>query len=204
MFKNIQFKNNQLKSIFIFIIFILGLYYVINQPIIETFEKNTSVRCPNLLIQRGSTLYLSNTKLANVPGVNPIKFNNLDEYVEFSKWQRSQGIRCPILHLEEEYDAQNNRGYSVRPDPWAASKNTSKSKYYPSNAEKVPADPKSMPGFDPQNQDIGKHNKIDAEFYSDDSRTANTMVPQWGGVDYSEKQVAEGDYVGSYVYKRSS
>ena len=70
-----MFENNILKSLFIFVVFSLGLYYVVNQPIMESFENNTSIRCPNLLIQRGSTLYLSNSKLANVPGVNPIKFN---------------------------------------------------------------------------------------------------------------------------------
>ena len=74
-----MFKNNILKLLFIFVVFCLGLYYVIKQPIIENYENNTSIRCPNLLIQRGSILYLSNSRVANVPGVNPIKFNNLDE-----------------------------------------------------------------------------------------------------------------------------
>ena len=87
------------KLIVILILFGLGLYSFIKQPTIETFA-DISERCPNVLIQRGSTLYLSNSKLANIPGVNPLKFNNLDEYIEFIKWQRSHGIRCPILYLQ--------------------------------------------------------------------------------------------------------
>ena len=54
-------------------------------------------QCPNLLIQEGAKLHLYNTRRANVPGVNPITFQNLNEYVQFTKWQRSQGIRCPVM-----------------------------------------------------------------------------------------------------------
>ena len=172
MFKNILFKNNQLKSIFIFIIFILGLYYVINQPVIETFEKNTSVRCPNLLIQRGSTLYLSNTKLANVPGVNPIKFNNLDEYVEFSKWQRSQGIRCPVLYLQEVYDTQGKRVYKSRPSPENPQSGlpdafpVEESKLLDAGRDDPPFNKNSYPGYDQQSQYIGLRTPLDNMFNS--------------------------------------
>ena len=96
-----------IRIIFIIILFCLGLNFVINQPTIEGFADVTG-RCPNVLIQRGTTLYLSNSKLAEVPGVNPLKFNNLDEYVQFMKWQRSQGIDCDILFVQEEYDTQGN------------------------------------------------------------------------------------------------
>ena len=61
----------------------------------------TGPRCPNLLIQKGCKIYLHNTKIAEVPGVNPIEFNNLEEYTQFIDWQRSQGIRCPVLYLQE-------------------------------------------------------------------------------------------------------
>ena len=73
-----MFNIKLLKYTLIFTIFSLGLYYVIKQPMIENFESNTSVKCPNLLIQRGTKFFLKNTNLADVPGVNPIEFNNLD------------------------------------------------------------------------------------------------------------------------------
>jgi|TARA_Y100000992_G_scaffold292183_1_gene249427 hypothetical protein len=100
----------------ILIVFILGIYSYCfqGQKIIEGFNRRRD--CPNILIQKGNKIYLKNTKLAEVPGVNPIIFNNLDEYVEFINWQKSQDIHCDILFLKHEYDAQGNGVYKIRPD----------------------------------------------------------------------------------------
>ena len=57
-------------------------------------------RGPNILIQKGSEIWLYNRKLAHIPGVNPVVFHNLDEYTEFLDWQKSQGIQCPESHCE--------------------------------------------------------------------------------------------------------
>lgn len=100
------------------LIFFIGLYfYATKCDCKEGLTNNTSggPRCPNLLIQKGSRFYLYNTKLAEVPGVNPIEFANLEDYTEFLDWQRSQNIRCPVLYLQETYDAQGNRVYKSRP-----------------------------------------------------------------------------------------
>jgi hypothetical protein len=100
------------------LIFFIGLYfYATKCDYTEGLTNNTSggPRCPNLLIQKGSRFYLYNTKLAEVPGVNPIEFANLEDYTEFLDWQRSQNIRCPVLYLQETYDAQGNRVYKSRP-----------------------------------------------------------------------------------------
>ena len=100
------------------LIFFIGLYfYATKCDCKEGLTNNTSggPRCPNLLIQKGSRFYLYNTKLAEVPGVNPIEFANLEDYTEFLDWQRSQNIRCPVLYLQETYDAQVNRVYKSRP-----------------------------------------------------------------------------------------
>ena len=56
------------------------------------------------MIQQGDEIYLYNSKLAKIPGVNPVKFNNLEDYVEFIDWQKSQNITCPILFLQHSYD----------------------------------------------------------------------------------------------------
>lgn len=103
--------------IFLFIIvFFIGLYFYAKNGN-EAFTNNESIRprCPNLLIQKGSRFYLYNSKLAQVPGVNPVEFDNLEDYTEFLDWQRSQNIRCPVLYLQETYDAQGNRVYKSRP-----------------------------------------------------------------------------------------
>ena len=96
-------------------VFLLGLYYYTNYstPFIEGFG---GLDCPNLLIQKGKKIYLKNTQKAEVPGVNPIVFKNLEEYVEFLDWQKSQNIKCPVLYLKREYDTQDNEVYRIRPD----------------------------------------------------------------------------------------
>lgn len=98
------------------LVFLIGMYFYAKNGD-EGFTNNPSTghRCPNLLIQKGSRFYLYNSKLAQVPGVNPIEFDNLEDYTEFLDWQRSQNIRCPVLYLQETYDAQGNRVYKSRP-----------------------------------------------------------------------------------------
>ncbi len=98
------------------IVFMIGLYFYAkcsDTKYAEGFENKK--RCPDLLIQKGTRFYLYNSKLAQVPGVNPIEFENLEDYTEFLDWQRSQGIRCPVLYLQSTYDAQGNNIYKVRP-----------------------------------------------------------------------------------------
>jgi hypothetical protein len=106
---------------FLFIlVFLIGLYFYAKGTGIKYSEGLTNnnsrpPRCPNLLIQKGSRFYLYNSQLAQVPGVNPVEFDNLEDYTEFLNWQRSQNIRCPVLYLQETYDAQGNRVYKSRP-----------------------------------------------------------------------------------------
>lgn len=58
----------------------------------EGFQIPSS--CPNVLIQNGSKFFLYNTTRMDVPGVNPIEFENLEEYVEFIKYQKKMGMNC--------------------------------------------------------------------------------------------------------------
>lgn len=105
---------------FIFLLVILfgGMYFYgkyTNPKILETLENNDKPRCPNLLIQFGSKFYLYNSNIQKVPGVNPIEFNNLEDYTDFLKWQQNVGIKCPVLYVQNTYDAQGNRVYKIRP-----------------------------------------------------------------------------------------
>ena len=102
--------------LYLIIIFIILYFYLANFT--EGFESNGTSgtpRCPNLLIQKGTQYYLYNTKLKQVPGVNPIIFNDLNEYTQFLTWQNSQGIRCPVLYLQHGYNAQGESEYKIRP-----------------------------------------------------------------------------------------
>ena len=104
------------KKGLILVIFLLGLYVYCShgKKVMEGFDNKRD--CPNILIQKGKQIILKNTKLAEIPGVNPITFDNLEEYVEFLKWQKSQGMDCDVLFLKHEYDAQGNGVYKIRPD----------------------------------------------------------------------------------------
>lgn len=108
-----------LTTLLIILVFMIGLYFYAkcsDPKYAEGFtNENFKPRCPNLLIQKDSKFYLYNSKLAQVPGVNPIEFDNLEDYTEFLDWQRSQGIRCPVLYLQSTYDTQGNQVYKVRP-----------------------------------------------------------------------------------------
>ena len=107
-----------MNLIIIAIIFILGLLFCYNythEDLKEGFESSSE--CPNLLIQKGKELHLIYSNKARIPGVNPIKFKNLEDYVEFLDWQRSQNIKCPVLFLQHSYDTQGKPVYKFRPSP---------------------------------------------------------------------------------------
>ena len=136
--------NDSIKLFLIFIVFVIGAYVtgsrregfesssgssgnseagpnVTNASVNANVNANSNVlnqpRCPNLLVQKGTTLYLHNTNLATIPGVNPIRFDNLEEYIEFVEWLRGQGVKCPILFLQHSINAQGESVYNIRPSP---------------------------------------------------------------------------------------
>ena len=107
-----------LNTLLLILVFLIGLYFYarcVDPNYKEGFNNNLESRCPNLLIQKDSKFYLYNSKQAQVPGVNPIEFENLEDYTEFLDWQRSQGIRCPVLYLQETYDASGKLVCKARP-----------------------------------------------------------------------------------------
>lgn len=92
------------------IIFLGGLHFYAKYA---SYEKTS--RCPNILIQIGSKYFLLNSNIERIPGVNPLEFNTLEDYHEFLKWQKTVGIKCPVLFVQKTYDAQGNRVYKMRP-----------------------------------------------------------------------------------------
>ena len=111
------------RLLIVAIAIILGVYFCISEPVNnpegfdnETVKLSADEKCPNLLVQEEGGITLTNTEEKIVPGVNPMRFNNLEEYVEFIKWQRSNGVRCPVLFLQKTEDAQGEACYRARPD----------------------------------------------------------------------------------------
>ena len=191
----------------IVVVFLLGLYYYMNYStsFIEGFKDSD---CPNLLIQKGKKIYLKNTQKAEVPGVNPIVFKNLEEYVEFLEWQKSQNIKCPVLYLKREYDTQDNEVYRVRPDMiemHGGGQSTPAGIHLGKTKSTIENSGKQILGlhqpFDPMDQDQGMNSPLDQMFNIEEGsgRSANPMDSNWGGTQYTQKQVNKGRYKGNEV-----
>lgn len=224
--------------IFLFIVlFLIGLFFYakgndLTYTISEGFTPDATKgpRCPNLLIQKGSRFYLYNSKLADVPGVNPIEFDNLEDYSEFLDWQRSQNIRCPVLYLQETYDAQGNKVYKSRPDvhepqaglpPSIASSSgqmitesnlgTPDVPVYPNPTQLIDAtrnDPpynqNSYPAHDQTDYYIGTTTPLDVMNIQSEkaSVSPDPMDPNWGGSEYTQSLVDKGYYKDNEVKLR--
>jgi len=216
-------------------VFLIGLYFYAkcsDPNYLEglTNNNNSGVRCPNLLIQKGSRFYLYNSKVAKVPGVNPVEFDNLEDYTEFLDWQRSQNIRCPVLYLQETYDAQGNPVYKVRPsvsEPQAglppsiasssgdiineSSMGNPNALAYPNPTLLVDAtrnDPpynkNSYPAYDETSYYVGTTTPLDVmDMHQEQSNVSpNPMDTNWGGSEYTEKLVDKGYYADNEVKMR--
>ncbi len=195
------------------ILFLVGLYFYVKENESNQLEgftsSNSNNQCPNILIQKDSKIYLYNSKLAKVPGVNPVEFDNLEDYVEFLDWQRSQGIRCPVLYMQMTYDAQGNQVYRARPsitEPQAGI--PPNLPVYPnptllvdSTRNDPPYNKNSYPAFDQSSFYTGATTPLDVmnieqegQLYSPDA-----MDPNWGGADYTKKLVDAGYYANNEV-----
>ena len=205
----------KLKAVIIGLVFLLGLYFIcVQDKIKEGFNNKDDLhyRCPNVLIQKGTRFHLYNSSLANVPGVNPISFNHLDEYRQFAEWQRSQGIRCPILYVQESYDTQGNPVYTARPSPTdpqgglpvhglpippggPPGSSEPITKLFDAGRDDPPYNKNSYPSYDQQDQYIGLNTPLDQMFHDTGSKVSpNPMDANWGGRAYTQELVDEGYY----------
>lgn len=209
-------SNAILKIIFILFIFFVGLYLYIlyskNPKIIEQLSTmNGELRCPNILIQKGSQYFLYNSNIVQVPGVNPIQFNNLEEYNEFLEWQRGAGIRCPVLYVQNTYDAQGNRVYKVRPSVNELQGGLPPTppvslplKFTPlvdATRSDAPYNQNSYPAFDQSSYYVGSITPLDQIKNSDYNMlySDNPMDPNWGGAEYTQALTDAGYYKANEV-----
>jgi hypothetical protein len=196
------------------ILFLIGLYFYAktsNPKYSEGLTNNNSVqaKCPNMLIQKGSSFYLFNSKLADVPGVNPIEFNNLEDYVEFLDWQQSQGINCPVLYLQQSFDAQGGETYKVRPSVSELQGGLPPNPpVYPNPTLLIDAtrnDPpyniNSFPAYDQSSQYVGATTPLDAMNILQEKQkvSPDAMDPNWGGAAYTQSLINSGYYSGDNV-----
>jgi hypothetical protein len=205
--------------ILILIAFLVGLYVYGNFGTPKLMEgltnNNGQTRCPDVLVQKGIKYYLYNSKIAKVPGVNPIEFQNLEEYVEFLDWQRSQGIRCPVLYLQHSYDTQGNAEYKIRPSATdlqgglPPSVTTNAIPYINPNPTLLmdaarndpPYNQNTAPGYDQSSQYVGATTPLDIMNQQEENLlfNPNAMDDNWAGQEYTQALVDQGYYKGNEV-----
>ena len=205
--------------VYVALVFIAGFYVCLRynkDNLREGFVHNEERKCPNVLLQEGPFVYLYNSKRAQIPGVNPIRFNNLDEYKQFVHWQRSQGIRCPVLNLQRIEDAQGNTSYKVKPSVFdeqgglppslanaTLDKKEEETKLFDASRDNPKFNQNDYAGVDTHNQYIGLETPLDKMFNEKekDLNSDNAMDTNWGGVAYTKKQIKKGVYKDREVFK---
>ena len=193
--------------VLIVIVFLLGIYYCAVST--EGFQVSPQhPRCPTLLVQKNKMFYLYNPSIAEVPGVNPVQFNNLEEYVEFLEWQRSQGIHCPVLYLQQSYDTQGNAVYKIRPSvtdlqgglPPSAVPNPTL--LVDATRNDPPYNTNTHPAYDASSYYVGTTTPLDQmnkEAQENMLYSGNPMDENWGGAAYTQMLVDKGVYAGNEV-----
>lgn len=206
-------KSNRISSCIQMFLILIALMLVIGlivmsfkriNPVTEGFGKN---QCPNILVQKNKEIHLLNSRLARIPGVNPIRFNNLEDYVEYVKWQRSQGLECPVLYLQHTYDTQGNSVYRNRPSPLEKEgglpiisglelyNTNNQSLLLDATRNNMPWNKNLYPGFDPQDQNIGLITPLDKMYHENPGGVSpNPMDSNWGGPRYTQSRIDAGDY----------
>jgi hypothetical protein len=205
-------------NILLAIIFIVGLCFYLkcsDANYVEGLKNNIENRCPNILIQHDKQFFLYNSKLAKIPGVNPIEFDNLEDYVEFLDWQRSQGIRCPVLYLQKSYDAQGTAVYKTRPGvtdlqgglpPSISSipSNPNPTLLVDATQNDAPYNKNSYPSFDQSSYYVGTTTPLDNINQQQENMlySPDPMDDNWGGIEYTQSLVDKGVYAGNEVALR--
>lgn len=147
----------------------------------EAFRGRSST-CPSTLVESGDKLML-------IYDNAPVYFDDLDEYAIFVEHLRSKGIDCPVSVLEGGADLDNVLRSKVL-DASRAGKVYNKGLY---------------PGFDPYGMSVGRKTKLDDihESTAESSVSDNPMDPNWGGVEYTQRQVKSGKYAEREVTKQA-
>jgi hypothetical protein len=205
------------KYVIIAVLFLMGAYFVLNYSSADfkealTMPKNTNSNsnCPNILVQKGSQIYLYNSNKQIVPGVNPVTFNNLEEYVQFTEWQRSVGFTCPVLYLQHTENTQGEVVYKIRPSPTDLQGGlppiTNPNAMPPprkhitnlldASRDDAPYNVNSYPGYDASNMDQGEFTPDMMLDYIQQSTglSPNPMDNNWGGADFTQTLIDAGYY----------
>lgn len=203
---------------FCIFVFLLGLIFYgkgENKKFLENLTNlnDVSDKCPNILIQKNKEFYLYNSKTEKIPGVNPIKFDNLEDYVEFLEWQRKNGIRCPVLYLQQTYDTQGQPVYKVRPSvtnlqggtPPSIHKTPNNTLLVDATRNDPPYNKNSYPAYDNTSYYVGTTTPLDTKIKQQSENmlySPDPMDDNWGGVEYTQDLIDRGVYADNEVIRR--
>ena len=195
------------KLVVIIVAFLVGLYYCLtykSKDVLENFQGLG--QCPNMLIKKGKELHLINTKKAMIPGVNPIKFDSLEDYAEYINWSKKVGVKCPILYYEQTYNTQNERGFRLLDDPLNPSAGLPSNIPGPqkaptqlltdSNRDDPPYNQNNYAGFDPTNQYIGIKTPLDNINLQKNDGSLSSMDSNWVGRKCTQNAIKAGEFDG--------
>tara|TARA_B100001093_G_scaffold518136_1_gene601966 strand:- start:4563 stop:5201 length:639 start_codon:yes stop_codon:yes gene_type:complete len=193
------------KLVAIIIAFLVGLYFCLmykSKDVLENFQGLG--QCPNMLVKKGKELHLINTNRAMIPGVNPIKFDSLEDYAEYVNWSKKVGIKCPILYYEQTYNTQNERGFRLLDDPLNPSAGLPSNLPGPrkaptqlltdSNRDDPPYNQNNYAGFDPTNQYIGIKTPLDNINLEKKDGSLSAMDSDWVGRKCTQNAIKAGDF----------
>jgi hypothetical protein len=194
------------KNIFLFFLvftFFLGMAcYLSPYPLFhrESMSGNTPTpNCPNVLIQKGNSLLLYNSLLPE-SDTNPVRFSNLDEYISYVEKRRNEGIRCPVLFLQQENNIQGKDVYRIRPSPFSLEGGLPPMipplPVLDASRDNPPYNTSNYAGFDPYGLYVGKYSEIDKIHESTEQAPVsdNPMDTNWGGVMHSQSMIDSGKY----------
>ena len=196
------------KLITIIVAFSIGLFFCLrykSEDLLENFEGIG--QCPNMLVKKGKELHLINTKKALIPGVNPIKFNSLEDYAEYVEWSKKVGIKCPILYYEQTYNTQNERGFRLLDDPLnpsaglpsnppATRQPAPTQMLTDANRDDPPYNENNFSGFDADNQYIGVKTPLDNITLQQENGSLSTMDSNWVGGKCTQNAINAGKFEG--------
>lgn len=225
--------------IFLLISFVIGAYLYSARDLktliqaslhqTETFENSGSPSpapspspsemkddCPSALIKRGQEYHLYLGNVPEQPGTNPLVFKDLGEYDAYLETQRAKGINCPVLFVQEEFNAQNEPVYRVQQDGvpslsqsaqgWTKSiLNPTSQSIFAERKDATRANPPynkdNYAGFDPYGLYVGRKTDLDtlAETPETEQVSDNPMDPNWGGVMYTQQLVDAGKFKDNVV-----
>lgn len=173
------------------ILFLLGFAFIFKRPIKESMNIIDESECPDVLIQEGGKYFLRTTNAPEVPGKNPIIFDNLDDYEQYVDWIRSKGKTCPILKLRVVDTVQGDEELHIVDEINHPSKGPR------TEIERALNNRNNFPvSYDQMNQNIGVHTSLDDKYSEKESLpiSDNAMDSNWGGIQYARQEINRGVY----------